>query len=80
MKKGFFIIILVLTINVTAPAGNTLYQRHRHLIEYTQEVNKKNADNDELLKNKTVMYLRFAVLANRIMFIDRSYGIYDNSS
>ena len=80
MRKGFFIIILVLTINVTAPAGNMLYQRQRHLIEYTQEVNKKDADNDELLKNKAVMYLRIAVLANRIVLIDRSYGTYFNTS
>jgi len=80
MRKGFFIIILVLTINVTAPAGNMLYQRQRHLIEYTQEVNKKEADNDELLKNKAVMYLRFVVLANRIMLIDRSYLVYFNTS
>ncbi len=80
MKKGFFILILVLTINVTAPAGNTLYQRQRYLIEYTLEENNKNADNAELLKNKTVMYIRFAVLAKRIRLIDWSYEAYNNSS
>ena len=80
MKKGFFIIILVLTINVTAPSGNTLYQRQRHLIEYTQEVNNKNITNDELIKNKTIMYIRYAVLANRVMIIDWSSRIYYNTS
>jgi len=80
MKKGFFILILVLTFNVTAPAGNTLYQRQRYLIEYTLEENNKNADNAELLKNKAVMYIRFAILAKRICLIDWSYGTYNNSS
>jgi hypothetical protein len=80
MKKGFFILILVLAINVTAPAGNTLYQRQRHLIEYTQEVNNKNVTNDELLKNKTIMYIRYAVLENRVMIIDWSCRTYNNTS
>ncbi len=80
MKRGFFIIILVLTINVTAPAGNALYQRQRHFIEYAQEFHRKKADNDELLKNKTVMFVRYAVLANKILIIDWSYAAFNNSS
>lgn len=80
MRKGFFIIILVLTINVTAPAGNLLYQRQRHLIEFTQETNNKKADNNELIKNKAIMYFRYVILLNRIMLTDWSYELYSNSS
>jgi hypothetical protein len=80
VKKGFFILILVLTINISAPAGNNLYQRQRHLIEYTQETNHRSTADDVLVRNKTVMYIRYAVLANRILLIDLSGEAYSNSS
>ncbi len=78
MKKGFFILILVLTINISAP-GNTLYQRQRHLIEYTQETNYKSSADDVLIKNKAVIYMRYVVLINRILLIDLA-AAYCNSS
>ncbi len=80
MKKGFFILILVLTINISAPAGNTLYERQRHLIEYTQETNYRSSADDVLIKNKAVMYVRYMVLANRIVLINLAAEAYCNSS
>lgn len=80
MKKAIFILFLLVTINVSAPASDTLYQKQRHLIENTAGVNKKDIPADELLKQKVILYARGEILLMRVIAIDVYYSAYNNTS
>jgi len=78
MRKSFIIITFLLAINFTAPNIQVIAQTVRHQIEYAQEDKSKDITDNDLLKNKTVMYMRFQVLMIRIAVINNA--LYYNTS
>ena len=78
MKKGFIIITLFVAFNFTSPNTQPFAQVIRHQIEFAQEDKSKDLTDNELLKNKVVMYMRLQVIMIRIAVINNSYGF--NSS
>lgn len=79
MKKSFIIILFVVAISFSAPAGQVLELKARHLIEYSQD-NKREADNDELLKQRVVCYAKIEILIIKVQLIDNLYTPRYNSS
>lgn len=71
MKKALLILVLLAAFNLTAPNIYALNQKSRHIIEFSQEDRTRDLTNNELLKNKVVMYLRLNVLEVRVMMINR---------
>jgi hypothetical protein len=80
MKKALLILMLLMAINFTAPPANAVTLRNRHLIEFAQGVNHRSVSDYDVLRKKTVMYLRYAVLLNRMLIAGRSNGYFYNSS
>jgi hypothetical protein len=79
MKKTLIILLFVAAISTSAPAGQVLEVRARHLIEYSQD-NKRQASDDEILKQKVICYMRIEVLKLRVMMVDNSrYYAYNSS-
>jgi hypothetical protein len=78
MKKAFFILIIFAAFNFISPNTQVLAQTLRHKIEFTQEDKSRDVTNNEILKNKVVMYLRMNVLMLRVAVIDGRLGF--NSS
>lgn len=74
MKKTFFILILLAAINFTAPNTQALTQSLRHKIEFVLEDKAKDLTDNELLKNKVVMYMKMRVLLVRVILIDNNGG------
>jgi hypothetical protein len=74
MKKGFIILTLLIAFNFTAPNSQTLSQTLRHHIEFAQEDKSKDLTDNELLKNKVVLYLRLQILLVRVNVINANYG------
>jgi len=74
MRKSFIIITFLLTINFTSPNTQILSQTVRHQIEFVQEDSSKDLTNNELLKNKIVMYMRLQILMIRVSVINNCYG------
>ena len=74
MRKGFIIISLLVAFNFTAPNSQPVAQVIRHRIEFVQEDKSKDLTENELLKNKVVMYMRLQVLMIRVAVINNSFG------
>jgi len=74
MRKSFIIITFLLAINFTAPNNQALTQIIRHQIEFAQEDKSKDLTDNELLKNKVVMYMRLQVLMIRVAVINNCDG------
>lgn len=72
MKKALLILVLLAAFNLTAPNIYALSQKSRHTIEFREEDRTRDLTNNELLKNKVVMYLRMNVLEVRVMMINRN--------
>jgi len=70
VKRILFILFLVIAINISVPAAETLSLRQRHLIENTTGINKRDVPADELLKQKIVSYTRMEILLFRIALVD----------
>ncbi len=79
MKRTFIIVIFVISISFTAPATEVLVIKARHLIEYSQD-NKKEASDDELLKQKVITYAKMEMLIIKVHLINHSYSPRLNSS
>ena len=73
MKKAFIILTLLIAFNVTAPNSRQLTQTLRHHIEFAQEDMSKDLTENELLKNKVVLYLRLQMLHVRVSVINANY-------
>ena len=80
MKRMLFILFLVIAINFSAPASETLVLRQRHLIENTTGINKRDVPADELLRQKIVSYARMELLVYRILVADAYYNRFYNTS
>jgi len=80
MKRILFILFLVIAINFSAPASETLVLRQRHLIENTAGINKRDVPADELLRQKIISYARMELLVYRILVVDTYYNRFNNSS
>ena len=74
MKKAFLILVLIAAFNVMTPNSQVLSQNLRHVIEYRQEDKSRDLTNNEILKNKIVMYLRLQILLVRVTLIDSNDG------
>lgn len=72
MRKSFIILIFLLSINITSPNSQIIAQTTRHQIVFVQEDKSKDITDNELLKNKVVMYMRFQVLMVRVAVINNS--------
>jgi hypothetical protein len=70
MKRTFLILTFIIAFNFTAPNTQTLAQTVRHHIEFAQEDKSKDLTENELLKNKVVLYLRIQMLLVRVMIIN----------
>lgn len=73
MKKAFIILTLLIAFNVTAPNNQSLAQTLRHNIEFAQEDKSKDLTDNELLKNRVVLYLRLQILLVRVVVINANY-------
>jgi hypothetical protein len=60
--------------NFTTPNSQPFAQVLRHQIEYVQVNKAKDLTENELLKNKVVMYMKFQVLMIRIAVINNNFG------
>jgi hypothetical protein len=80
VKRILFILFLVIAINFSAPATETLVLRQRHLIENTSGINKRDVPADELLRQKIVSYARMEILIYRILITDAYHNGYYNTS
>lgn len=74
MKRAFIILTLLVAFNFTAPNSNTLAQSLRHVIEFTQEDKSRDLNENEILKNKVVMYLRYQLLIIKVTSINYNFG------
>lgn len=74
MRKGFIIITFLIAFNFTTPNSQPFAQVLRHQIEYVQEDKSKDLTDNELLKNKVVMYMRLQVLMVRVAVINNNFG------
>ena len=74
MKRAFIILTLLVAFNFTAPNGNSFTQTIRHQIEFAQEDKSRDLTNNEILKNKVVLYLRLQILSLRVVVIDKYTG------
>ena len=74
MKKAFIILTLLIAFNVTTPNSQSLAQTLRHHIEFAQEDKSKDLTENELLKNKVVLFLRLQMLLVRVSVINANYG------
>lgn len=72
MKKALLILVLLAAFNLTAPNIYALSQKSRHTIEFRQEDRSRDLTNNELLKNKVVMYLRLNILEVKVLMVDRN--------
>ncbi len=79
MKRILFILFLVIAINFSIPAGDTMNQRQRHLIENTSGINKRDVPADELLRQKVIIYARMEMIAMKVLIIDLNGRNYNSS-
>ncbi len=70
MKKAFIILTLLVAFNFSSPNNQVLSQTAKHVIEYTQEDKTRDLTNNEILKNKVIMYMRFQILLVRVSIIN----------
>lgn len=78
MKKAFIILTLLVAFNFTAPNNQALSQVARHVIEYTQEDKTRDLTNNEILKNKVVIYMKKQILLVKVNSVN--YGAGFNTS
>jgi hypothetical protein len=78
MKKAFIILTFLVAFNFTVPNNQALSQRVRHIVEYRQEDKSRDLNENEILKNKVVMYMKLQILLFRVDGIDAKTGF--NSS
>ena len=78
MKRAFVILTLLIAFNFTAPNSQTLIVTIRHQIEFAQEDKSRALSENELLKNKVVLFLRLQMLAIRVSVVN-SVNYYNSS-
>lgn len=71
MKKTLVIFVLLVAFNIAGPDTGKLISRQRHLIEYAQENHTKSLSENEVLKNKAMLYLRLMMIVSAV---DRAEG------
>jgi hypothetical protein len=74
MKRAFVILTLLIAFNFTAPNSQTLIITIRHQIEFAQEDKSRDLTDNELLKNKGVLFMWYQLLALRIYAVNASFG------
>jgi hypothetical protein len=74
MKKSFIILTLLIAINFANPTAQSITLNARHVIEYVQKDNQKDLTDNELFKNKVVMYMRLQILMLRVNVINSLLG------
>ncbi len=70
MKKAFIILTLLIAFNFTVPNSQVMSQTLRHVIEYRQEDKSRDLTENEILRNKVVMYMRMQIMLFRVIVID----------
>ncbi len=70
MKKAFIILTLLITFNFTVPNSQAISQTLRHVIEYRQEDKSRDLTENEILRNKVVLYMRMQMMLLRVVVID----------
>ncbi len=66
MKRTFLILVLLVAFNFANPTGQVYSQNVRHNIEFVKVDKSRSRTNDELIRNKVIMYLRYQVLLMRV--------------
>ncbi|MEO8512729.1 MAG: hypothetical protein ABI543_04165 [Ignavibacteria bacterium] len=74
MKKAFLILTLLIAFNFTAPNNQALSQRVRHVVEYRQEDKSRDLTENEMLRNKVVMFMRMQMIVINVIRIDANFG------
>lgn len=72
MRKSFIILALLVAFNFASPVGQNLTLNTRHVIEYVRDDNRKDLTDNEILRNKVIMYMRLQVLLLRVGVINNS--------
>ena len=70
MKKAFIILTLLIAFNFTVPVGQTFSQNARHGIEFVREDKSRGLSNNEVLKKKVTLYIRYHILLARVTAIN----------
>ncbi len=70
MKKAFIILTLLVAFNFTVPNNQALSQRVRHVVEYRQEDKSRDLNENEILRNKTVMYMKLQMMVIQVVRIN----------
>ena len=76
MKKSLVILALLAAINFANPTGQILTINTRHIIEYVQDDKRKDLTDNEILRNKVVLYARLQIIMLRVRLINNSL-LYD---
>ena len=74
MKKAFIILTLLIAFNFTVPNSQAMSQKVRHVIEYRQEDKSRDITENEILKNKMVMYMKMRMMIIQVIRIDANVG------
>jgi hypothetical protein len=72
VNKLIVIIFLSLMFNFSSPGMNLTEPRLRHFIEFSQEINKREKD-EEIINKKIILYCRLLELQTQVAVIDRRY-------
>lgn len=70
MKKAFIILTLLIAFNFTVPNSQGMGLTLRHVIEYRQEDKSRDLTENEILRNKVVMYIRMHMMVIKVIRID----------
>lgn len=74
VNKIVIIIFLSVMFNFSSPGVNLTDLRPKHFIEYSQEVNKREKD-EEIIKKKVILYCKLLELQAQVAVKNKSYII-----
>jgi len=74
MRKSFIILTLIIAINIANPVSQNLTLNTRHIIEFVQDDKQRDLTDNEILRNKVIMYMRMQVLLLRVEVINNNLG------
>ncbi|MGH2574945.1 MAG: hypothetical protein ACRDFC_04510 [Ignavibacteria bacterium] len=80
MKRTLIVFLFVVSFNFTGPEITLINVKYKHLIEYIQDAHKRELSDNEVLKNKFIIYLELQFLKTRVENINHTYSFYFNTS
>lgn len=74
MKKTFIILTLLLAFNFGAPNAQAMQLKVRHIIEYTEQDKSRDITENEILRNKIVMFMRLQMIIIKVAAVNSAAG------